>query len=67
MLFNKIFWIKPVSWEYSCVEEYLIRFSKGKFLRYVLLLFVHPRNRLDPVFLLVMEWHERLVIVEHIH
>ena len=35
-------------WEYSCVGEYFIKFYKGKFLKYSLLLAALPRNWLDP-------------------
>ena len=41
-------WIKSVSWEYSCDDEYLEEFDKGKVLEYSLLLATLPRNRLDP-------------------
>ena len=40
--------IKSVSWEYSCDEEYLEEFNKGKISKYCLLLAVLPQNRLDP-------------------
>ena len=41
--------IKSVSWEYSCVEEYLVELDKGKILKYYLLPAVLQRNRLDPM------------------
>ena len=41
--------IKSVSWEYSCDEEYLEEFDKGKILKYSLLLAALPWNLLDPV------------------
>ena len=40
-------WILFVSWEYSCYEEYLEEFIKGKMLKYSLLQVVLPRNRLE--------------------
>ena len=40
--------IKYVLWEYSCDEEYLEEFNKGKIIKYFLLLAVLPQNRLDP-------------------
>ena len=45
-----IFWIKYVWWEYSLFEKYFMKFYKGKFLNYSLLLAVLPWNRLDPDF-----------------
>ena len=44
----KQIWIKYVSWEYSCDEEYLEEFNKQKILKYSLLLDVLPQNRLEP-------------------
>ena len=41
-------WIKSVSLEYSCDEEYFEEFDKGKMLKYSLLVAVLPQNRLDP-------------------
>ena len=38
--------IKSVPWKYSCYEEYLEEFNKGKILKYFLLLAELPRNRL---------------------
>ena len=40
--------IKSVSLEYSCDDEYLEEFDKGKVLEYSLLLATLPRNRPDP-------------------
>ena len=51
--FHQFNWIKSVSWEYSCDEEYLEEFDQEKFLTYSLLLAVLPRNRLDPVYVSV--------------
>ena len=44
------FRIKSVLWEYSCHEEYLEEFSKGKMSKYSQLLAALQWNRLDPAF-----------------
>ena len=52
---KEAFWIKSVSWEYSCDEEYLEEFNKGKILKYPSLLAALTRNRLDPIFLQIFK------------
>ena len=42
-------WIKSVSCEYRCDDEYFEEFNKGKILKYSLILVVLPQNRLDPI------------------
>ena len=42
------YWIKSVSEEYRCDEEYLEEFNKGIILQYPFLQAVLPWNRLDP-------------------
>ena len=44
------YWIEAGLWEYSCDEEYLEEFNKGKNLKYSILITVIPRNRLDPLY-----------------
>ena len=45
----KICWIKSVSWEYSCDQEYFEEFNTGKLLKYSLPIAVLPGHRLDPL------------------
>ena len=42
------YWIKSVSEEYTCDEEYLEEFNKGIILKYPFLQAVLPWNRHDP-------------------
>ena len=37
-------WFKSVSWEYCCVEENLMKYYKGNFLKYSLILAVPHQN-----------------------
>ena len=47
-LFMQYCWIKSVSWDHSCEENYIEEYNKEKDLKYSLLIALLPRNRLDP-------------------